>query len=443
MNVSLSSHFTYKKLLRFVIPSVVMMIFTSIYNVVDGIYVSNIVGTTQFAALNFIFPYVMILGAFGFMVGTGGSALVSKTMGEGRHQKANSIFSMLVCFTFIMGIILTIVGYVFLRPFAVFFGAEGEMLEYAVNYAWYLMPGILPLMFQGMFQTFMITAEKPHLGLGITVGAGITNIILDAILIGALGMGLKGAAIATTLGQVVGGILPLLYFIFPNKSRLKLVRPVFDGKALLKTLLNGSSEFVTNIALSIVAMIYNWKLLRLIGEDGVSAYGVYSYLSFIFVAVFLGYSIGVAPVIGFNYGAQNHEELKNVFGKSIRFIAVTSVSMTLISLIFAPQLAGIFASKDPELLKLSTTVLRISSLSYLLAGVNIFASAFFTALNNGLISATISFSRLLLFQVVTVTVLPLFMGVSGVWTAIVASELLALIVSGVFLITQRKRYRYI
>ncbi len=443
MNVSLSSHFTYKKLFKFVIPSVVMMIFTSIYNVVDGIYVSNIVGTTQFAALNFIFPYLMILGAFGFMVGAGGSALVSKTMGEGRHQKAESIFSMLVCFTLIMGIVLTIVGYVGLRPFAVFFGAEGELLEYAINYAWYLMPGILPLMLQGMFQTFMVTAEKPHLGLCITVGAGITNIILDAVLIGALGMGLKGAAIATTLGQVVGGFIPLLYFIFPNKSRLKLVRPEFDIRALLKSLLNGSSEFITNISISVVEMIYNWQLLRLLGEDGVSAYGVYSYLSFIFIAIFLGYSIGVAPIIGFNYGAQNHAELQNVFKKSMRFIAAASVSMTLISLIFAPQMASIFASRDPELLKLATTVLRISSLSYLLAGVNIFASAFFTALNNGVISATISFSRLLLFQVVTVTVLPLFMGVSGVWTAIVASELLAIIVSLVFIFTQRKRYRYI
>ncbi len=443
MNVSLSSHFTYKKLFKFVIPSVVMMIFTSIYNVVDGIYVSNIVGTTQFAALNFIFPYLMILGAFGFMVGAGGSALVSKTMGEGRHQKANSIFSMLVCFTLIMGIVLTIVGYVGLRPFAVFFGAEGELLEYAINYAWYLMPGILPLMLQGMFQTFMVTAEKPHLGLCITVGAGITNIILDAVLIGALGMGLKGAAIATTLGQVVGGFIPLLYFIFPNKSRLKFVRPEFDIRALLKSLLNGSSEFITNISISVVEMIYNWQLLRLLGEDGVSAYGVYSYLSFIFIAIFLGYSIGVAPIIGFNYGAQNHAELQNVFKKSMRFIAAASVSMTLISLIFAPQMASIFASRDPELLKLATTVLRISSLSYLLAGVNIFASAFFTALNNGVISATISFSRLLLFQVVSVTVLPLFMGVSGVWTAIVASELLALVVSFTFLITQRKKYRYL
>jgi putative MATE family efflux protein len=420
-----------------------MMIFTSIYNVVDGIYVSNIVGTTQFAALNFIFPYLMILGAFGFMVGAGGSALVSKTMGEGRHQKANSIFSMLVCFTLIMGIVLTIVGYVGLRPFAVFFGAEGELLEYAINYAWYLMPGILPLMLQGMFQTFMVTAEKPHLGLCITVGAGITNIILDAVLIGALGMGLKGAAIATTLGQVVGGFIPLLYFIFPNKSRLKFVRPEFDIRALLKSLLNGSSEFITNISISVVEMIYNWQLLRLLGEDGVSAYGVYSYLSFIFIAIFLGYSIGVAPIIGFNYGAQNHAELQNVFKKSMRFIAAASVSMTLISLIFAPQMASIFASRDPELLKLATTVLRISSLSYLLAGVNIFASAFFTALNNGVISATISFSRLLLFQVVSVTVLPLFMGVSGVWTAIVASELLALVVSFTFLITQRKKYRYL
>lgn len=443
MNVSLSSHFTYKKLFRFVIPSVVMMIFTSIYNVVDGIYVSNIVGTTQFAALNFIFPYLMILGAFGFMVGAGGSALVSKTMGEGRHQKANSIFSMLVCFTLIMGIILTIVGYVCLRPFAILFGAQGEMLEYAVNYAWYLMPGVLPLMFQGMFQTFMVTAEKPHLGLWITVGAGVMNIILDAVLIGALGMGLKGAAIATTLGQVVGGFIPLLYFLFPNKSRLKLVKPVFEIRPLLKSLLNGSSEFITNISISVVEMIYNWQLLRLLGEDGVSAYGVYSYLSFIFVAIFMGYSIGVAPIIGFNYGAQNHEELKNVFGKSMRFIIISSVSMTLISLIFAPQLASIFASKDPELLKLATTVLRISSLSYLLAGVNIFSSAFFTALNNGVISATISFSRLLLFQIVTVTVLPLFMGVSGVWTAIVASELLAIIVAISFLVTQRKKYRYL
>ena len=442
MDISLSSHFTYKKLFRFVVPSVIMMIFTSIYNVVDGIYISNLVGKTQFAALNMIYPYVMIFAAIGFMVGTGGTALISKTIGEGDHKKANDIFSMLVCFMLIIGIICGLIGYFSLRKVAVFLGATGDMVDYCVNYARILMPAVVFFMLQGAFQALMVAADKPRLGMWITILSGIINIVLDALLIGVFHLELEGAAAATAISQVFGGIVPIIYFLRKNDSLLRLGKPVWDFKSLVRTCTNGASEFVTNVSVSVVEMLYNYQLMRLIGENGVAAFGVISYLMFIFIAAFLGYSVGVAPVIGFNYGAQREEELQNVFRKSLVIIGVTCLLMFLTGFIFAKPLADIFVSSDIELEALTIRALRFCSLAYIIIGFNIFGSAFFTALNNGGVSATISFLRTLVFQVITILILPIFMGTDGVWISQFISEVMALCVIVFFTVKMNKRYHY-
>lgn len=442
MNIQLSDHFDYKRLLRFTFPSIVMMIFTSIYGVVDGVFVSNYVGKTPFAALNLIMPFVMIFGALGFMIGTGGSALVSMTLGEGNQRRAQELFSMLIYITMGFGIVTAVVGIACMRPVAILLGAEGEMVEYCVIYGCILMLGMTPFMLQNTFQSFLITAEKPQMGLAVTVAAGVTNIVLDALLIATFRWGLAGAAAATVLSQFVGGVIPLVYFMRPNSSLLKLTKARFDGRAFLKTCTNGSSEFMTNISLSVVNMLYNFQLMRFAGEDGVAAYGVLMYVNFIFIAIFLGYSIGTAPVIGFHYGAQNHDELNNLFTKSLKLLSAAGVLLTSVAIAASGVLAGIFVSYDAALMAMTKRAFIIYSLAFTVMGVNIFGSSFFTALNNGLVSAAISFLRTLVFQVAAVLILPEILGLDGVWLAVIAAEIMALVVTSVFFAKMRPRYRY-
>ena len=443
MNIQLSDHFGYGRLLRFVFPSIVMMIFTSIYGVVDGMFVSNFVGKTAFAAINLILPLVMAMGCAGFMIGTGGSALVSKTLGEGNQQKANEIFSLLVYFTVALGIALSVVGLIFLRPAAIRMGAEGEMLDNCLLYGRILLLTQTFFMVQNVFQSFFVTAEKPQLGLAGTVAAGVTNIILDYVFIALLHLGLLGAAMATVTSQVVGGAIPLLYFSGPNRSRLQFTRPCLDWAALWKTCTNGSSELMTNLSMSLVNFLYNLRLMQMIGENGVAAFGVIMYLNFIFVSIFLGYSVGSAPIVSFHFGAANHDELKSLFRKSLLLLSGTGVLLTGIGLVLATPLATVFVGYDKELLALTARGMSLYALSFLFSGLNIFGSAFFTALNNGAISAFISFLRTLVFQVAAVLLLPLVMGVDGIWLAILAAEGLALCVTLVCLVTQGRRYHYL
>lgn len=443
MRIQLSEHFTYKKLLRFVLPSIIMMIFTSIYGIVDGIFVSNYVGKTPFAAVNFIMPVLMILGGVGFMIGTGGSALVSQTMGEGDKKRANSYFSMLIYATLILGVILAALGIAFIRPITVLLGAKDEMVEYCVSYARIILFTIPAFMLQNVFQSFFVTAEKPKLGLAVTIAAGVTNMVLDYLFIAVLNLGVEGAAAATAISQVVGAILPLFYFFAPNSSLLRLSRAKFDGKALLKTCTNGSSELVTNISLSLVNMLYNIQLLRLIGEDGVSAYGVIMYVNLVFLSIFIGHSIGCAPIVGYHYGAGNREELKGLFRKSLVIISIAGISMIVISELLAVPLATVFVGYDAELLALTCHGFRLYAISFAICGFNIFGSAFFTALGNGIISAAISFLRTLLFQISAVLLLPLVLDADGIWLAIVAAEAAALVVTAIFTIKERKRYGYL
>lgn len=443
MNMQLSEHFTGKKLLRFTLPSIVMMIFTSIYGVVDGFFVSNYVGKTPFAAVNFIMPFLMILGAVGFMFGTGGSALISKTMGLGDNEKANRLFSLFVYTTSICGVIIAVLGIIFIRPIATFLGAEGEMLENCVLYGIIILCALPFYMLQFEFQSFFATAEKPNLGLVVTLAAGLTNIILDALFVAIFRWNLVGAALATALSQVVGGFIPIIYFIRKNDSRLRLTKTKFDGIALMRACTNGSSELMSNISSSIVGMLYNAQLMKYAGEDGVAAYGVLMYVNMIFLAVFIGYSVGTAPIIGYHYGANDHSELKSLLKKSSVIIGATSVSMLVLAEILAYPLAKIFVGYDSELMKLTLGGFRIFSFSFLFAGISIFGSSFFTALNNGLISALISFLRALVFQVAAVLILPIFFKINGIWLSVAIAEVMAMIITLVFIVKMKDKYNYI
>lgn len=442
MSIGLGEHFTYNKLFRFVLPSVIMMIFTSIYGVVDGLFISNFVGKTAFAAVNFILPVTMGMSAVGFMIGAGGSALVAKTLGEGDRQKANRYFSLLLYFTIGCGIVLTVVGLVFIEQLVVFMGATADMVEPAVTYGRILMVSVTAFMVQNFFQTFFVTAEKPKLGLYVIVLAGVTNMVLDALFIALFRWGVIGAALATATSQFVGAIVPVAYFAGKNSSLLKLGKTKWCGKAIAKTIANGSSELLTNVSMSVVNILYNAQLLRYIGENGVAAYGAIMYVNFIFIAIFLGYSMGSAPLFGFNFGAQNKNELKNLFKKS--FVITGTLGVTLFGIAFASSgmLSQIFVGYDAQLFELTKHAFRIYALSFLFNGFNIFASAFFTALNNGLVSAILSFLRMFLFQIVCVFALPAIFGIEGIWFSVSVAEMLCLVVTVVLVFKNKNKYGY-
>ncbi len=442
MRIQLSDHFTTGRLIRFVIPSIVMMIFTSVYGVVDGFFVSNYVGKIPFAAVNLIFPVVQMLSAIGFMLGTGGSAYVAMLLGEGKREKAMKVFSLMVYVAIAIGLVLAVTGILFMRPIAIMVGARGEVVELCVIYGRIIIAALPGFMLQVMFQSFLITAEKPNLGLVLTIAAGVCNIVLDALFMAVFGWGIVGAALATGLSQVLGGVLPLIYFICKNSSALRMTRFEFDGRALVKACTNGSSEMVTNISMSLVSILYNFQLLRFAGEDGVAAYGVLMYVNFVFVSIFIGYSIGVAPIIGYNYGAGNHSEQKNIFKKSTFFLIFTGISMIVLAYVLAYPMSNAFVGYDLALCEMTTHAFKITAFSYLFAGIGIYGSSMFTALNNGLISAIISFLRTLVFQAVAILVMPIIWGLSGVWYSVVAAEVLATVTTLVFVLKCRKQYHY-
>ena len=442
MHIQLSDHFTYGKLLGFTIPSIIMMIFTSIYGIVDGIFVSNFVGKTAFAALNLIMPFVMIFGALGFMLGTGGCALISKTMGEGKREKANELFSMYIAVSALAGAVITAVGIAVMRPVSIALGAEGQMIEDCVTYGRILLSTLVFFILQCEFQSYCVAAERPRMGLWITVAAGVTNIVLDAVLVALLRWGLAGAAAATAMSQLVGGMIPLVYFSLPNSSVLRLRKFRFDGRALWRACTNGASELVSNLSMSVVNMLFNVQLLRFAGENGVAAYGVIMYVNFIFVGVFLGYAFGVAPVVSFHFGAGNEGELKSLRKKSLVLIGSSAVVLTLLAEVLAGVLSGIFVGYDAELYAMTRRGFMIYSASFLFMGFNMFASSFFTALNDGPVSALISFLRTFLFQVGAILVLPALLGLDGIWLAVVTAELLAVAVTILCFVKKQKQYGY-
>ena len=440
--IQLSDHFSYGRLIRFVIPSVVMLIFTSIYGVVDGLFVSNFVGKTPFAAVNIIFPLMMILGGVGFMLGTGGTAIVAKTLGMGDRQKANEYFTFIIAFTGGIGAGMALLAIIFIRPIAVLLGAEGDMLEYAVRYGRIVLMGMPFFMLQNSFQNFFITAEKPKLGLAVTVAAGVTNMILDALFIAVFKWGIEGAAAATALSQFVGGFVPIIYFASKNSSTLRLCLTHGYWKMLLEACINGSSELLSNISSSVVTILYNYQLLRFAGEDGVAAYGAIMYVAFIFVSIFIGFVIGTSPIISFHFGAENKDELKSLRKKSVNIVLLAGAAMTLVALLLSVPLCKLFVGYDDRLYLIMFRGFIIYAFSYILTGFNIFGSSFFTALNNGVVSAIISFLRTLVFQISAILILPELFMLDGVWFSVIACEVASAIVTVAFLVGKQKKYSY-
>ncbi len=442
MRIQLSDHFTYKRLLQFVLSPVLMMICTSLYSIVDGFFVSNYVGKTPFAAVNLVMPVCMALGAIGTMIGTGGSAVVSQALGEGKTEKANQYFSMLVHFAVVLSIVLSLIGFVFAEPISVLLGAEGELLHNCVVYSRLLYFALTPFVLQNIFQSFFVTAEKPSLSLKVSVTAGVTNVVLDYLFIAVFRWGIAGAALATGIGQLVGGIIPMVYFLRKNDSLLHLTKAMPDRRILLKTFGNGSSEMVTNLSTSLINILYNFQLMKLAGENGVAAYGIIMYVNFVFMAIFFGYSIGSAPVIGYHYGAGNYRELRNLYGKSLVLMGGSGLLLTLLAELLTVPLVAVFASYDAELFAMTCHGFRLYAIAFAVMGINVWGSAFFTALGSGLISAVISFMRTLVFQIIVIAVLPVLMGIDGIWLAIAVAEFLALLVTVIFFVANKEKYHY-
>ena len=442
MQIKLSDHFTYKRLFRFVISPIIMMIFTSIYSIVDGFFVSNFCGLNAFTAVNLIFPVLMICSAIGFMIGSGGSALVSKTMGEGEGELAKQYFSMLTYAIIIIGVALAVSGFFLSDYIAIWLGAEGEVHYYAKLYGQIMFLALPAFMMQNFFQSFFITAEKPKLGLFVSLGAGFMNIVLDALLVGVFNCGLVGAGVATAVSQLVGGVLPLIYFISKNSSALRIVKTKVYAKQFFIAVTNGASEFLTNVSMSVVSIVYNFKLLNALGEKGVSAYGFITYVSFFFVSIFIGYSMGVASPVGYNYGANNKKELKNLFSKSVKIVLIVGITMFILAESLAVPISKLFLGYDEELLNISIEAFRLYSFQFIFVGLNIFGSAFFTALNNGVISGVLSTLRTLVFAILTVMLLPIWFNVLGIWIANPVAEALSFIVTIVILAVYRKKYGY-
>ncbi len=443
MNIQISDSFSYSKLLKFTAPSVVMMIITSVYGIVDGLFVSNFVGKSAFTSLNLIMPFVMLFSAFSFMLGTGGCALVAKLLGEGKKEKANEVFSMIIVTLIVGGILFASIGISFIEPISIMLGATPDLLEDCITYGVILLIALPGFMLQTTFQTFVVVADKPDMGLKLSIMSGLTNVALDYLFMVVFKWGIAGAAIATGFSQILGGVIPLFYFLSKaNNSRIKLIKFKWDFKALMSSFANGSSEMMTNISLSLINILYNIQLMKFLGPNGVSAYGIIMYVSFIFTGIFIGYTIGASPIISYHYGAGNKDELRSLLKKSIVIMVFSAVLLTVFAELTAPQLAAVFVGYDAELLELSVLSLRLYSISYLISNINIFASAFFTALNNGFVSALISFLRTFLFQAVMIMVLPYILEIDGIWLAVVFAEIMCLAVTAYLFKANRNKYGY-
>ena len=440
--IKLSDRFTYKKLLRYTFPAVIMLVFTSIYGVVDGFFVSNFVGKTPFAAVNFIMPVLMILGSIGFMFGTGGGALIAKTIGESKKEKANQIFSLIVYVSIALSIVLTVLAIIFLRPIISSLGAQGQLLEDSITYGRVILLSVPAFVLQSEFQILFATAERPKIGLYVTIAAGLTNIVLDALFIVVFSWGLVGAAWATTISLLVGSVIPLIYFGRKNNSLLQLTKTKYDGQAMLKTITNGSSELMNMVSMSLVSIFFNIQLLKYAGENGVAAYGVLMYVNLVFLSIYLGYAVGAAPIISYHFGAQNHDELKSLLRKSVIIMGAFSLLMFGSAQLLSTPLSKLFVGYDQVLMDMTQRAIFLFSFAFLFSGVGIFGSAFFTAMNDGLISALISFLRTLVFQTGAVLIFPLFWGLDGIWLSIVLAEAMAVVVTVLFFMGKRKRYHY-
>ena len=440
----MEGHYGYRRILKEMWPMVLMLMVTSVYSIVDGWFISNFAGSTAFAAMNIIWPAIAIISALGLMVGAGGSALVSKTFGEGDDERANHIFTMLIKLTFIAGAVISAALFVVMKPLAAALGAEGEMVRYAVIYGRILTAALPVYMLQMAMQPFYMVAGRPELGTITSIACGLTNIALDALFVAGLGWGLTGAAVATAASFIVGGCIPAAFFASKrNKTPLRFLKDSrYEWPAIGQSLSNGLSEFVGNISFNIVGICYNLQLMKYIGENGVSAYGVLMYVGFIFGSVFIGYNMGISQVISYKYGAGDKAELRSLLRKSCALVAVAGIVITATVELLAPLLSRLFVGYYPALRDLTTYALHIYMISFLICGFNMFASAWFTALNNGPVSAVISFTRTLVFELGCVFILPLLFGIDGIWVAVNVAEVLALILSAALVLGFRKRYGY-
>ncbi|MGL5254180.1 MAG: MATE family efflux transporter [Brevinema sp.] len=447
MAIKLSDSFTYRKLIKFTLPSVAMMIFLSIYSVIDGFFVSNFVGKIPFSAINLIIPFLLVMATIGLMFGAGGTAIVANTYGTGDKKKANMYFSLFVYVAFALGVLFAVLGFIFIRPISIFLGAKGELLQYCIVYGRIILLTLPFFVLQLLFQSFFVAAEKPHIGLLMIGAAGITNIVLDAILVIFLPLEYKliGAAIATAFSQFIGGVIPLIYFFRKNSSVFQLGKTYFDRKAIINACINGSSEFMSNVSMNVVGMLYNIQLLKFAGENGVAAYGVMMYVSMIFSAIFVGYSIGVAPIISYHDGAGNNDELNRLLKKSLYLQGISGISMAIAAQLLAVPLSQIFVGYDKELLDLTVSGFRIFAIAFLFMGFAIFGSGFFTAMNDGLTSALISFLRTLVFQISAIFLLPIIWNIDGIWISVVVAEIMAVVCTVIFLMikhNQREKIIY-
>ena len=442
MTDKLNRHYSYGGLIKYAAAPAAMMIFTSLYTVVDGFFISNLAGKTAFAAVNLVIPYWMIMCGFGFMFGAGASALCGMLLGEQRRDLANQAFTSIVMASVLFSIVLMIIGLVTLRPVCELMGADAAMMPPCITYG-NIVFAFLPTMFlQSLFQPLFSTMQKPALGFYFTLGAGLSNMVLDWVFVGLFGWGVAGAAFATGIGTVVGGVLPLIYVARSHSLTLQLVKCRISMHDVLKSAGNGSSELLSNVSQSVISIFFNWQLLRYAGETGVAAYGIMMYVGFIFVALSMGYMVAVSPLISYQYGAQHHHELTSLYKKSLIICAVSGIIMFIAAELLAEPLARFFGGYDPELYKMTVHGFRIVCILFLLSGFNIFATAFFTALNNGLISGMLAFCRTFLFQLICIFVLPELFGLEGIWLSCVTAEVFALIVSIITLKLQKRRYHY-
>ena len=437
-----SEHYTYKKIIRYTVPPIIMMIFTSLYSVVDGLFLSNCAGKQAFSAVSFIMPYLMMFNSTGFMLGTGSSALIAKKMGEKKYKSANEIFTTVVVVSIFSGVILSFIGLIFLTPVASMQGAKGELLNNCLKYGRIYLLGVPACIIQFEFEALYSTSGKSKLGLYSTIISGLTNVILDALFLYVFSWNIKGAAAATIISQYVGGIIPIIYYSRKNKSNLRLVKCKLRFRDMIKVCTNGSSEMVNNISISVVSLMYNIQLLKYAGDDGIAAFGIMMYVNFLFTAVFWGYVSGISPIISFNYGAKNSKELHSLLKKSIVILTLTSISMFMSSVFLATPVTKIFVNYDAQLLAMTIKGFYLFSFSFLFSGMSIFSSSFFTSLNNGFISAVISFSRVFLFQIPAVLILPLILGLDGIWLSVVIAELLTVAAGTGLILKYRKKYNY-
>ena len=441
--IQLSDHFTYSRLIRFTLPSICMMIFTSIYGMVDGFFISNIVGKTAFASVNLIIPFLQILGGVGAMLGVGGSALVAKTLGEGDIPRARRYFTMMMYLMIGTSIFFTVVGIAVLRPVAYLFGATEAMISDVMTYGTICLIFNTALQAQYTFQSYLIVAEKPKLALGVVIAAGVSNMILDYVLMAVIPMGIAGAALATGLSQCVAGLIPFVWFLSKkNQSALRFTKTNFEIKPMLLACGNGASEMMSSVSASVTGILYNLQLMKYAGEDGVAAYGVVMYAAFIFLGVFNGYSQGSSPIMGYHYGAQNHKEMKNVLKRSLIMLGSAAVVLTGLAMLLARPIASVFVGYDAKLLDMTARAFMICAAPFLVMWFNMYTSCFFTALNDGAVSAAISFMRALVLPVICIIVMPMFWELDGVWYSLVGSEILGVFVSLYFMLRKREKYKY-